>query len=119
MASMQVRVPFWSDSLVADGLLSRTIHGLKWSYAGTIANVVLQIGVTATMSRLLPPAAFGVAAMGSAFLQFITYFSQMGIGQALIQKKDLTDTDVRCAFTLTASIGVLCTGIAWLIAPLA
>jgi O-antigen/teichoic acid export membrane protein len=95
------------------------MYGLKWSYAGTIANVVLQIGVTATMSRLLPPAAFGVVAMGSAFLQFITYFSQMGIGQALIQKKDLTDTDVRCAFTLTASLGVLCMGLAWLIAPLA
>jgi O-antigen/teichoic acid export membrane protein len=119
MASVQVLAPFWSDPIVNDGLLSRTVHGLKWSYAGTIANMVLQIGVTATMSRLLPPAVFGVAAMGSAFLQFITYFSQMGIGQALIQKKDLTDTDVRCAFTLTASIGVLCAGLAWLIAPLA
>jgi O-antigen/teichoic acid export membrane protein len=81
--------------------------------------MVLQIGVTATMSRLLPPAVFGVAAMGSAFLSFITYFSHMGIGQALIQKKDLTDTDVRCAFTLTVGMGVLCAGLAWLIAPLA
>ena len=100
-------------------LFFKTIQSLKWSYAGTIGQIVLQVCTTVVMSRLLPPAAFGVAAMASVFLQFITHFSHMGIGQALIQKKDLTASDVRCAFTLTAGIGILCTGLAWIIAPFA
>ena len=33
------------DSTLSDGLLSRTVHGLKWSYAGTMAKVVLEFGL--------------------------------------------------------------------------
>jgi O-antigen/teichoic acid export membrane protein len=104
---------------VEGNLFFKTIESLKWSYAGTIGQLVLQVCTTVVMSRLLPPAAFGVAAMASVFLQFITHFSDMGMGQALIHKKNLTASDVRCAFTLTASIGILCTLLAWIIAPFA
>ena len=70
-------------------LTSKTLHGLKWSYISTIVNVVVQIGVTAVMARLLEPKSFGLVAMAGVTLCFGSYFAQMGVAQALIQKQRL------------------------------
>ena len=75
---------------MSENLTSKTVHGIKWSYLSTLTNTVLQIGFTAIMARLLEPTAFGLVAMAGVVLRFGSYFSQMGVGQALIQKKDIS-----------------------------
>src|SRR3989304_3879237 len=85
-----------------ESLTSKTFHGLKWSYISTITNAVLQIGFTAVM-----------------VLRFGSYFAQMGVAQALIQKKDISNEDIRAAFTSTLILGLLFFALAWAIAPLA
>ena len=102
-----------------ESLTSKTFHGLKWSYLSTIVNVVLQIGFTAIMARLLEPAAFGLIAMAGVVLRFGSYFAQMGVAQALIQKKDVSNEDIRAAFTSALFLGVLFFGLFWIAAPLA
>ena len=104
---------------MTDNLLSKTLHGLKWSYFSTIVNSVLQIGFTAVMARLLEPAAFGLIAMAGVILRFGSYFAQMGIGSALIQKKEVYDEDIRAAFTSALFLGVLFCMLVWFCAPLA
>lgn len=79
--------------------------GVKWSYLGSLAAGVLQFGMTAVMARLLNPAAFGLIALAGVVLRFVDHFARAGVTQALIQKPQLSQTDVRAAFTLSVASG--------------
>jgi len=103
---------------MSDNLTSKTFNGFKWSYLSTGINAVLQIGFTAVMARLLEPAVFGLFAMAGLVLRFGQYFSQMGIGQALIQTIELKEEDIRAGFTLAFILGTFFTVITFFIAPL-
>lgn len=107
------------EARVPESLTSATVHGLKWSYASSAVNVVLQIGVTAVLARLLTPSAFGLVAMAGVFISFGRYFAQLGAGQALVQKRDLSAHDVRTAFTSSALLGLAFCGVFAALAPLA
>jgi O-antigen/teichoic acid export membrane protein len=102
----------------AGSLTARTFQGLKWSYLDTGINAVLQIGYTAVMARLLTPADFGLVAMANVVLRFGSYFAQMGMGSALVQKKDLSQEEIRAGFTSNVFLSVLMFTIIWLAAPL-
>lgn len=104
---------------MSQSLTSATVHGLKWSYLSTFVNVVLQIGVTAVLARLLTPSAFGLVAMAGVFLRFGQYFAQMGAGQAIVQKPELSASDIRTAFTSSLLIGVAFCALFVALAPLA
>lgn len=67
---------------------------MKWSYAGTIVNAGLQIGLTAVLARLLVPAAFGIVAMASLALRLGQYFAQLGLASALVQSRDISRRDI-------------------------
>ena len=97
----------------------QTLRGMKWSVLGTFLQVSFQIGVIAVLGRLLGPAEYGLLAMASAFTRFAAFFSRMGLGPALIQKKDIDKEDVQASFTLAVALGVVFTIVTILIAPLA
>lgn len=102
-----------------DGNLTRqTVAGIQWSYLGSLAGGVLQFGMMAVMARLLTPAAFGLVALAGVVLRFVEHFARAGVSQALIQKPQLTNTDIRAAFTLSLGSGVIFAIIAVSAAPL-
>lgn len=105
--------------MTAKSLTARTIQGLGWSYVDTVVTAIMQIGYTAIMARLLSPADFGLVAMGSVVLRFGSYFAQMGLGLALVQKKELTKEDIQASFTSSVLLGVAMFGIFWFASPLA
>ena len=65
---------------------------------------IFQLVFMSVMARLLNPADFGLVAIANVSLRFFTYFAQMGVGPALIQKPTLQDGDIESAMTL--SLGV-------------
>ena len=98
-------------------LTSRTVHALKWSYLSTFTNAALQIIVTMTLARLLTPSAFGLVAMAVVVLRFGQYFAQVGVGPALVQRPEVSDDDVRAAFTSSVILGLVFFAANWLLAP--
>lgn len=98
-------------------LQQKTMRGLGWSTASTFINAVLQVAYTSTVARLVVPEAFGVVAASGTILRFGGYFSEMGIGKAIIQKADLTETDVRAAFTGSLGLGLFFAILFSLLAP--
>ncbi len=96
---------------------SKTLHGIGWGGLSTGVNVLFQLVFMAVMARLLNPVDFGLIAIANVMLRFLTYFAQLGVGPALIQKPQLTDGDVRAALSVSLSISGLCTGIAVIAAP--
>ena len=103
----------------AKNLTLATVNGVKWTMTATAVNAVLQIGYTAVMARLLNPAAFGLVALAGVILRFGVYFAKMGMERAIIQKSDLTERDVRAAFTSSLLLGAFFAGLLVLGAPLA
>lgn len=59
------------------------------------------------MARLLDPVDFGLVAIAGVALRFYSYFSQMGVMPALIQKSSLDDGDIRAALALSMGISSL------------
>lgn len=102
----------------AQSLTKAAVHGVKWTTAATLTSSVLQVGYTAVMARLLSPEAFGLVALAGILMRFGTYFAQMGMEQAIIQKAELTERDVRAAFTSSVGLGALFGGLLALLAPL-
>jgi len=80
--------------LVSDTLTSRTVHGIKWSVVAQILNVATTIAATAVLARLLTPATFGLTAMAGIVLRFGQCFAQMGVGSALVQKRETDPSPV-------------------------
>jgi lipopolysaccharide exporter len=101
------------------GLRTKTLSGLRWSFTSTGLSTLIQIVHMVIMARLLAPADFGLVALATAFLRFGTYFAQLGVGQALMQRLTLNESEIRTAFTTSVLLGVLLATVFYLAAPFA
>lgn len=81
-------------------LTTKTLRAMFWAGAGTGGQAVLQLLILAILARLLSPADFGLVAVGMVAISFTEIFSQIGVGPALVQKKDLSSTDLATAQTI-------------------
>ncbi|RYY13923.1 MAG: hypothetical protein EOO36_15090, partial [Cytophagaceae bacterium] len=106
-------------AVTTQNLASTAVRGVQWTTAATVLTAVMQIGYTAVMARLLDPAAFGLVAMAGVVLRFGSYFAEMGLGHALVQRADIDTDDVRATFTASLGLGLAVAGVAWLASPLA
>lgn len=102
-----------------NNLRHKTLSALKWSYLGFLTNLLLQPLFVALLSRLLTPEEFGVAAFGAVLATFGALLTELGVGQALVQRRDLTTEHIRAAFTSSLLLGIVVTVVMWLAAPLA
>ena len=94
---------------------AKVLAGLGWSGSATIVNLFAQLLVMGLLARLLDPSAFGLMAMAAIALRFASYFAELGIGQALMQKSELSAQDASAALVLAlATGGALYTGVALL-----
>ncbi len=99
--------------------LQRLGHGVKWGLLSTAATTVLQLALTAIMARLLLPSDYGLVATAGVALRFLSYFAQMGVGQALIQKRQIDRGDIGAALHVAMSIAGLFTLLGIAAAPAA
>lgn len=109
--------PAAASAAPAENLTAKTFRGVQWSYASSIAIMLLQVGCTAVMARLLAPADFGLMAMAGVVLSFGNYFARMGIGSALVQKDTLVRAEVHAAFLLSVGFSLLTAVATWAGAP--
>jgi lipopolysaccharide exporter len=104
---------------MTQGPLSKSLHGMKWSATSTVINISFQILFMAVMARLLEPSDFGLMAMANIAMRFVSYFVEMGVGPALVQKLEVTDDDIRVSFSISFLLGCGFYVLTWLLAPVA
>ena len=78
---------------------------LRWSYLSTLSTAVMQLMAAATITRFLQPADYGLAALAVLCASLAGYFTQLGVGRALVQKEEVTRGNIRAAFTLAMATG--------------
>jgi len=97
--------------------LSKIASGVGWGTVSIVVITLFQLFFMAVMARLLEPADFGLIAIANVSLRFYSYFSQVGIAPALIQKKTLEKGDTNAALALSLSISSLFFLIAYFASP--
>lgn len=86
---------------------SKVVKGLSSQTVVTITMGVLEILSFSIMSRLLTQEDFGYYAAIAAVTTIFASFSEAGIGSALIQKKDLSQSYINNAFTISFGFGAV------------
>lgn len=111
------------DSTLFDppkGSLARSVGRGALATGGAQAiRLACQFVSVIALSRLLAPDDFGIVAMAGPVLAFIGLFQDLGLMQATIQKKSITQGEVNALFWINIGVSVLLMGALILIAPLA
>ena len=114
MSSGQPSVPPGSERGAAPrGLTQRAIGGMFWTFSGTGVQVVVQLLAIAALGRLLTPAEFGLMGAATVIIACSHIVSQVGVGPAIIQRRELDETHIRVAVTLSWLLGTALGAIVW------
>jgi len=99
-------------------LSQRVVHGGFWSFALRIVNRGFGLVRTIVLARLLAPADFGLFGIAMLALSSLRSFSKTGFDQALIQKKEETESYLNTAWSVQVVRGFALGGILVAGAPL-
>jgi O-antigen/teichoic acid export membrane protein len=102
---------------MSDGLKSRTLSALFWSFFERVGQQGIQFIISIILARLLLPEQFGLIAMLAIFMAVAQSFLDSGFGSALIQKKNATHIDECSIFYFNIFVGFLVAGLLCLAAP--
>ncbi len=99
----------------------RVAHGSALTLAGQATKLVLNLGSTALLARLLTPHDFGLLAMVAAVIGFATMFADLGLSMATVQRKGITQAQISSLFWINAAagaaialvVGALAPAVAW------
>ena len=111
---------FNTDHLHAS-LKTRALRGGAITMATQATNLVLTLGSTAILARLLTPNDYGLIAMITVVVGFMAVFKDFGLSMATIQRAEITQSQVSTLFWLNAALGLflmllavsLAPGLAW------
>ncbi len=91
------------------GLQKRVARGLTWTMLDIWGRQLLNLVVFLILARLLTPEDFGIVALATVFVAFAQLVVDQGLGDALIQRKEVTRSHVDTAFWVALATGLLLT----------
>ncbi|TVR19993.1 MAG: lipopolysaccharide biosynthesis protein [Nitriliruptor sp.] len=84
---------------------------LSWSYVLTTSRVAITLVISLVLARILGPEAFGLVAMGLAFVAFVELLVRQGMMPAIVQRPGLTPSHLDAAFWMTLGAAFVLTPI--------
>lgn len=88
--------------------LSRPVrHGLAWTSAGRIVAQITSFAVTLILARWLSPDDFGLMAMVAVFSGYVTLVGELGLGAALVQRREIGQAHLAAVFWVNLAAGVV------------
>jgi O-antigen/teichoic acid export membrane protein len=106
-----------SASLTAPELRSRVLRGLAWKGASQVFLQLSRVAVALVLARLLAPHDYGVAGMALVVSSLVLVFSDVALGAALVQRRELSEADRSTAFWTSVAVGaaftVLGVAVSW------
>ena len=88
-----------------------------WSTISQVMKMVMGLGLTVILTRLLNPEDYGLLALATIVISFSSIFIDFGFKKALIQATEVSEDDFSTIFWLNLGIGASCTGLIFLLAP--
>jgi lipopolysaccharide exporter len=88
----------------AADLSQRSISAALWGASGSVVQLALQLGIQVILARLLGPEQYGLFAMAAVVILLSSFFT-ISLAYGLIQKRTVTDEDVRFVNFWQLSVG--------------
>ena len=92
--------------------------GIAFIGIAKYSGILIQFLIMAILSRLLSPSDFGIVAIATVFIVFFSLLSDFGIAPAIVQFRQLTQSDLRSIFGFTFWVGLLLAILFYAVSPL-
>ncbi|MCG7495333.1 lipopolysaccharide biosynthesis protein [Vibrio sp. Of7-15] len=87
-------------------LKKQTLKGIAFLGAGKSAGRILSFINTLILARILSPEDYGLMAMAMVISGFISFFNDIGLGSAIIQRKEVSKEQLSGAFYIALMISI-------------
>lgn len=102
----------------SDALDRSLISGLAWTGAAKWTTQVLSWASTLVVARLLTPSDYGIMGMALVYLGLVQLVSEFGLGAALIQRRDLDESQIAGLGGFSIAVGAALCLLSMAVAPL-
>ncbi|MBT9317280.1 lipopolysaccharide biosynthesis protein [Leptothoe spongobia] len=92
-------------------LEKKAVRGVIWSFVDKWGGKLSSSLIFLLLARLLGPEAFGLTALASLYMAFLSVFIGQGLTQALVQRENLEPEHLDTAFWMNFSVAVILTTI--------
>lgn len=99
-------------------LKERATKGVVWATLGSSLTQAAKLVLKVALARLLLPEDFGLVAIGLLVINGLALFTELGIGTAIIQRKDRIKESSDAAFLMVLALGVILFSLAFILSPL-
>lgn len=99
-------------------LQSQALAGFRWSAGLKVVSQIMTWAITIFVIRLLTPADYGLLAMATVFVAFLTMFSEMGLGAAVVQQASVDEALLKRVLGVVLVLHFLLAALLVLSAPL-
>ncbi len=106
------------QALTSTSIGKSGVSAVKWSAVSTVSRFALQLIAQVILARTLGPETFGIFAIGMVVLTFANFVSQFGFSWSLLQRAEVTEQDVRFAWTWQMLVGAATMVVLYFLAPL-
>jgi len=98
-------------------LRRKAISGVLWSAIERFSQQAVSFIIQLILARLLAPEEFGLIAMVAVFIAISGVLIDAGFSRALIQRKQVSDSDLSTVFYFNLAVSILMAGAMYIIAP--
>ncbi|MCC6599540.1 MAG: oligosaccharide flippase family protein, partial [Crocinitomicaceae bacterium] len=84
---------------------AKFISGFSWNTLTVVLQIIIQLVYTGILARLISPQSFATMGVVLSIMGFAELFSQIGIGPALIQRKEINQQHLNGAFYVSLILG--------------
>ena len=85
---------------------NKVTNGIKWQMLERILTAVVQFVISVILARLVLPDEYGIISLVTVFVTLADLLVTSGFGTALIQKKNIDDSDVNTVFTFSTIVSL-------------
>ena len=89
-----------------ESLSQSAFRAVRWTTLNTFCQVGVHFLGLIILGRLLSPAAFGLMAMIMVVVEILNVFARMGLTEAIIYKKDVTQEELSSLYFLNILVGL-------------
>jgi PST family polysaccharide transporter len=100
-----------------DRLGRRAAHGSVISFAAHAGRMIVAIGGSAILARLLDPSYFGLIAMATTVTAFVGLFTDLGLSAATVQRHTISQSLISTLLLLNVAAGLGLMALAAALAP--
>jgi O-antigen/teichoic acid export membrane protein len=93
------------------------LTGFGWKIATALVSDLTRISVAVVLARLLTTADYGMAGMAFIFAGFVSIFSDLALGGALVQRRDISEEDRSTVFWAALAFSFVVAGVCIALSP--